>query len=122
MEYDLFFGCLGNGMTVCNKAVEEHGDYKKIAHISHDRKITFYDKNIPDNIKTQIIYCAQTDDSTISTSQPTNVFSIPPKNIKFPPIDQVKKYVHKCIWTGTNDSLTIIEKVYYYIMKWQLEH
>ena len=27
-------GCLGNGITVCNKAVEENGDYKVIAHIA----------------------------------------------------------------------------------------
>ena len=29
-KFDLFMGCLGNGVTVCNKAVEQHGDYKKV--------------------------------------------------------------------------------------------
>lgn len=33
-KFDLFLGCLGNGITVCNKAVLEHGDYKRVAHIS----------------------------------------------------------------------------------------
>lgn len=33
-KFDLFVGYFGNGATVCNKAVHDHGDYKKIAHIS----------------------------------------------------------------------------------------
>lgn len=33
-NFDLFLGCLGNGITVCNKAVLERGDYKRVAHIS----------------------------------------------------------------------------------------
>lgn len=28
-KFELFYGYLGNGTTVCNKAVEENGDYKK---------------------------------------------------------------------------------------------
>lgn len=41
-KFELFMGCLGNGTTVCNKAVEENGDYKKIAHIGNNGKITWY--------------------------------------------------------------------------------
>lgn len=41
-KFELFMGCLGNGITVCNKAVMEHGDYKQIAHISDNGKITLY--------------------------------------------------------------------------------
>lgn len=41
-KFELFMGCLGNGITVCNKAVMEHGDYKQIAHISNSGKITLY--------------------------------------------------------------------------------
>lgn len=33
-NFELFVGYFGNGATVCNSAVYEHGDYKKIAHIS----------------------------------------------------------------------------------------
>lgn len=43
-KFELFMGCLGNGTTICNKAVEEHGDYKHIAHISPAGKITWYVK------------------------------------------------------------------------------
>lgn len=33
-KFELFIGYFGNGATVCNSAVYEHGDYKKIAYIS----------------------------------------------------------------------------------------
>lgn len=41
-KFDLFMGCLGNGITVFNKAVTEHGDYKYIAHIRETGKIKWY--------------------------------------------------------------------------------
>lgn len=41
-KFELFMCCLGNGTTVCNKAVKEHGDYKMIAHISNGGNIKFY--------------------------------------------------------------------------------
>ena len=41
-NFKLWMGCLGNGITVCNKAVEESGDYKHIAHISNNGKIKLY--------------------------------------------------------------------------------
>ena len=41
-KFELFMGCLGNGTTLCNKAVEEHGDYKKIGHISDRGHIKLY--------------------------------------------------------------------------------
>ena len=41
-NFELFIGSLGNGLTVCNKAVTEHGDYKQIAHISNGGKIKWY--------------------------------------------------------------------------------
>lgn len=41
-NFELFMGCLGNGLTVCNKAVMENGDYKKVAHISNGGNITWY--------------------------------------------------------------------------------
>lgn len=41
-KFELFMCCLGNGTTVCNKAVEENGDYKIIAHIAECGKITWY--------------------------------------------------------------------------------
>ena len=41
-KFELFFGCLGNGTTVCNKAVMKNGDYKQIAHISECGNIRLY--------------------------------------------------------------------------------
>lgn len=44
-KFELFGGCLGNGITVCNMAVMENGDYKMIAHISNGGRIKWYIKN-----------------------------------------------------------------------------
>ena len=44
-KFELFGGCLGNGTTVCNKAIMENGDYKKIAHISNGGLIKWYIEN-----------------------------------------------------------------------------
>lgn len=41
-NFKLWMGCLGNGITVCNSAVENNGEYKHIAHISDNGKITLY--------------------------------------------------------------------------------
>lgn len=41
-KFELFMGHLGNGITVSNKAVEEDGDYKSVAHIAECGKITWY--------------------------------------------------------------------------------
>lgn len=41
-KFELFMGCFGNGITVSNKAVMEHGDYKRIAHISNAGNIKLY--------------------------------------------------------------------------------
>lgn len=41
-KFELFMGSLGNGLTVCNKAVMEHGDYKQIAHVSPAGNIKWY--------------------------------------------------------------------------------
>lgn len=41
-KFELFMCCLGNGVTVCNKAVMENNDYKIIAHISEGGNIKLY--------------------------------------------------------------------------------
>ena len=41
-NFKLFMCRLGNGITVCNSAVKESGDYKYIAHISNNGKIKYY--------------------------------------------------------------------------------
>ena len=48
-NFKLWMGHLGNGITVCNSAVERNGEYKHIAHIGNSGKITMYvsDNYIP---------------------------------------------------------------------------
>lgn len=50
-NFKLWFGCLGNGITVCNSAVERNGEYEHIAHISVEGKIKLYvsENYIPDD-------------------------------------------------------------------------
>ena len=50
-KFDLGSGTLGNGISVWNRAKEVHGDYEKIAHIDRNRKITYYIKNPPREVK-----------------------------------------------------------------------
>lgn len=40
-KFELFGGRLGNGITVCNKAVMEDGDFKHICHISPEGEISW---------------------------------------------------------------------------------
>lgn len=42
--FKLWIGCFGNGLTVCNEAVEVNGDYKTVAHISNAGNIKLYVK------------------------------------------------------------------------------
>lgn len=41
-KFELFMRCLGNGISVFNSAVTEHGDYKYIAHISETGNVQYY--------------------------------------------------------------------------------
>lgn len=41
-NFELFRCCLGNGVTVCNKAVIENEEYKIIAHINNAGVIKLY--------------------------------------------------------------------------------
>ena len=62
-KFELFVGCLGNGTTVCNKAVEIDGDFQHIAHIQPWGKVNFLvstDK-IPDDAMKKIETIAEND-------------------------------------------------------------
>lgn len=74
-EYSLGFGHLGNGITVWNRLQEEHGDYKTVAHISSDRQITFYDKNMPDSVVQRIRDFAEKENPRVSYTQNAPVFN-----------------------------------------------
>lgn len=55
-KFELFMCCLGNGITVCNKAVYEYGDYKHVAHIGDNGKISWYvsENYVPEDAKRRI--------------------------------------------------------------------
>jgi hypothetical protein len=50
-KYDIGSGYMGNGLTVWNRAEEEFGDYKTIAHIGNNGELKIYDKGMPGDIK-----------------------------------------------------------------------
>ena len=77
-KYQLGYGFMGNGLTVWNSREIEHGDYKTIAHIEADRAVRFYDSGLPGSVKTRILHVAATSNDTISASQDSHVFSVPP--------------------------------------------
>lgn len=78
-KYDLMYGHLGNGVTVSNRLVEEHGDYKTVAHISPERQVKFYDDALPQALRKEIEQFACTSDMRISASQDAPVFHVPPE-------------------------------------------
>jgi hypothetical protein len=51
---DLFFGGLGNGTSVFDRNRLEKNQYKNIAHISDQGKISYIDKNLPESVKKEI--------------------------------------------------------------------
>ena len=57
--YDIGMGYLGNGLTVWNRAVEEHGDYQTIAHISNEGVVKYYIDGLPDDVITRIEQAAE---------------------------------------------------------------
>lgn len=50
-KYDIGSGYMGNGLTIWNRAEEEYGDYKIIAHISPQGKLSIRDKQLPADLK-----------------------------------------------------------------------
>ena len=69
-KFDLSSGHLGNGITVWDRAKEEHGDYEKIAHIDADRKIKWYLKNPPADVIKYVEDIAKGKNPSISATQP----------------------------------------------------
>ena len=53
-KYDIGMARKGNGLTIYNKAEEEAGDYKNIAHIDNRGNVKFYDKKLPNDVKKKI--------------------------------------------------------------------
>ena len=77
--YDLGFGHLGNGLTIWNRLEEVDGDYRTVAHIAPDRTVQIYDEEMPQEIRERIQQVADTSEMTVSATQNTPVFSVPPR-------------------------------------------
>ena len=58
-RYDIGMGSLGNGITLWNRNVEKAGDYKKIAHIAPNGKVTNYEKRQPKEVTAFIMKIAK---------------------------------------------------------------
>jgi hypothetical protein len=78
--FDLGSACMGNGLSIYNRAKEVSGDYEKIAHIDPDRKVTWYIKNPPHEVVSYVSKEAQSDPS-ISASQPDQKVFNKPKEL-----------------------------------------
>jgi hypothetical protein len=50
-KYDIGSGWMGNGLTIWNRAEEQYGDYKIIAHIDDNGVLSIRDKQLPSDIK-----------------------------------------------------------------------
>ena len=58
-RYDIGMGSKGNGITLWNRNVEKAGDYKSIAHITPNGKVTNYEKRQPKEVTAFIMKIAQ---------------------------------------------------------------
>jgi hypothetical protein len=65
-KYDIGAGSMGNGTTFWNRAQEVRGDYKTIAHVSDNGKVTFYDKKLPNDVKKHIEDYAKTKTESVN--------------------------------------------------------
>lgn len=59
-KYDIGSGWMGNGLTIWNRAEEQYGDYKIIAHIGKDGTLSLRDKKLPNDIKKMLQIWADT--------------------------------------------------------------
>jgi hypothetical protein len=85
-KYDIGAGSMGSGTIFWNRAEEEFGDYKKIAHVSDSGRITFYDKKLPSFVKKHVEDYAKTQNESINelsgnerqikNGNPNNIFYI----------------------------------------------
>ena len=67
---NLFFGHLGNGVTVYDINRLECNDYMTVAHIDYHRTIKYYTKNLSDNAKREIEDFANLGNMAVSACQP----------------------------------------------------
>jgi hypothetical protein len=79
MKENLMFAHFGNGLSVCDRNREEHGDYMTVAHISVMREVTYRKHRLSDEAKKEIERVAETNDGAISATQEQKIFNTRPK-------------------------------------------
>lgn len=68
-QEELIFCHLGNGVTVCDRLRQEHGDYMTVAHIATNRRVTYYN-SISQEGKERIEKFTKRENMSRSTTQP----------------------------------------------------
>lgn len=86
-EFELGYAHMGNGLSVYNRLEEKNGDYVQMAHIGPDRTVHFYDNTLPGEIRAKIEHEARTTEMTVSATQDTPVFTVPPQT---EPVEQAE--------------------------------
>jgi len=94
MKEKLGFGSMGNGVTVWDSNRMKHGDYMTVAHISRERTITFYDKELSKEAKKIIRDLARTGNIRMSVSQPEFVM-LKPLGVPQKVLDKTRKKYSK---------------------------
>ena len=76
-KYDIGMARKGSGLTIYNKAEEEKGDYKTIAHIDNKGNVKFLDKKLPKDVLSKI----DDEANKMKESINENAFAVIEKNI-----------------------------------------
>lgn len=95
----------GNGTTVYNRAQEENGDYKNIAHISDKGDITYYHKHLPGEVIREIKrlgYLTRINLISQTTHKKDNSMPMIIKGIKFYNVKEVAQILQVSIPTVRN--------------------
>ena len=110
-KYDIGAGSMGNGTTFWNRAEEEFGDYKKIAHVSDNGEVKFYDKTLPSNVKKHIEDYAKTQKESVNEAASRTAMEI--GGLTGMNKDAVQKFV--------DEHNLDIEKLFQYVKKGKLK-
>lgn len=76
---DIHFASLGNGLTAYDTKTMSGGDYKKLAHIDVNRRITWHVKQLSPEDRAIIEHEAKTADPNVSATQDQKVFKNRPQ-------------------------------------------
>lgn len=120
-KFDLGSGTMGNGVVIWNRAKEVHGDYEKVAHIDQNRKIKYYIKNPPKQVKDYAEKIAKGKNFASTSSQPhMKVFKESVDNelneaseVEFQEFDKSKQsFITKLVGKGKENKQTYFSGIH----------